>query len=350
MKLELDSESPTPLYHQIAESLRYRIGTGALEPGSTLPPVRTAAADWGVNFHTVRRAYRVLADDGLVEIDGPRGTRVTASPAKLRAHSPSPALAAFLGRTLREAVEEFSLTVDQLTQHLRAFRGTTRTSQASVSILECSEAQCQAHAAEVESRWDVRAETFCLSRSDEPPEGDLIATYFHFNEIRRRWPHRLNDLQFVAIHPDPALSERLGRALAEGLLEHRDEPRRSEKRRRHEGRGRESRRKSGSARRVVLCEFDAGQAQSVATDLHPLLASTGVEIETRVVERANELLPASDPGTHLVFTPRAWAKLTAEEQALPEAHPLVYVIRSQDMEELGSRFGWHERVHRLVSA
>src|SRR5262245_48034254 len=47
MRLQLDPQSPVPLYHQLAESLRYRIATGALRPGQPLPPLREAARRWG---------------------------------------------------------------------------------------------------------------------------------------------------------------------------------------------------------------------------------------------------------------------------------------------------------------
>ena len=57
MKLRLDRASPVPLYCQLAESLRWQISTGALAPGQRLPALRAAAAELGVNLHTVRAAY-----------------------------------------------------------------------------------------------------------------------------------------------------------------------------------------------------------------------------------------------------------------------------------------------------
>ena len=74
--MKLEPTSPVPLYHQIAEALRYRIATGALVPGALLPPLREAAAQWGVNLHTVRRAYGELTEQGVTETCHPVGTRV----------------------------------------------------------------------------------------------------------------------------------------------------------------------------------------------------------------------------------------------------------------------------------
>src|SRR5512144_2360549 len=76
LTLELDPRSPIPLYHQIAETLRYRIATGTIEAGATLPPLREAARLWKVNLHTVRSAYTALAEAGVVVTRAPVGTVV----------------------------------------------------------------------------------------------------------------------------------------------------------------------------------------------------------------------------------------------------------------------------------
>ena len=63
---------------EIADSVRSAIESGVLPPGATLPPVRSLAADLGVNRNTVVAAYRHLAQSGLVIARGRGGTRVTA--------------------------------------------------------------------------------------------------------------------------------------------------------------------------------------------------------------------------------------------------------------------------------
>ena len=59
------------LFAQIREHVRDLIARGMLVPGMRLPPVRALARQLGVNQVTVARAYRELADSGLVE--GRRG-------------------------------------------------------------------------------------------------------------------------------------------------------------------------------------------------------------------------------------------------------------------------------------
>ncbi len=73
----------TPLYLQIAESVRQEIVYGTLEPGDSLPSLRAMAERWRCTVGTVQRAYAELTREGLVATRFGQGTRVAeaASPA-----------------------------------------------------------------------------------------------------------------------------------------------------------------------------------------------------------------------------------------------------------------------------
>ena len=105
----IDPSSPIPLYHQIAEALRSRIESCELAEGEVLEPLREAAAQFGVNLHTVRHAYAELARQGLVETRRARGTVVRA-----RGESQVSSLERFVRDTLRQADEKFGLSPVQL--------------------------------------------------------------------------------------------------------------------------------------------------------------------------------------------------------------------------------------------
>ncbi|MEV7523810.1 aminotransferase class I/II-fold pyridoxal phosphate-dependent enzyme [Streptomyces sp. NPDC091371] len=64
----------------IAASVEAGVGSGALAPGSLLPPMRELAGELGVNPNTVAAAYRTLRERGVIETDGRRGSRVRARP------------------------------------------------------------------------------------------------------------------------------------------------------------------------------------------------------------------------------------------------------------------------------
>ncbi|MFE7099081.1 aminotransferase class I/II-fold pyridoxal phosphate-dependent enzyme [Streptomyces erythrochromogenes] len=64
----------------IAASVEAGVASGALPPGSLLPPMRELAGVLGVNPNTVAAAYRTLRERGVIETDGRRGSRVRARP------------------------------------------------------------------------------------------------------------------------------------------------------------------------------------------------------------------------------------------------------------------------------
>ncbi|MEU3340206.1 aminotransferase class I/II-fold pyridoxal phosphate-dependent enzyme [Streptomyces sp. NPDC006668] len=66
---------------EIAASVERAVGSGELEPGQPLPPMRELAVELGVNPNTVAAAYRILRERGVIETAGRRGSRVRSKPA-----------------------------------------------------------------------------------------------------------------------------------------------------------------------------------------------------------------------------------------------------------------------------
>ncbi|MGP4006671.1 aminotransferase class I/II-fold pyridoxal phosphate-dependent enzyme [Streptomyces sp. 4N124] len=66
---------------EIAASVESAVGSGGLEPGQLLPPMRELAVELGVNPNTVAAAYRILRERGVIETAGRRGSRVRSKPA-----------------------------------------------------------------------------------------------------------------------------------------------------------------------------------------------------------------------------------------------------------------------------
>ncbi|MFE5671726.1 GntR family transcriptional regulator [Agromyces sp. NPDC056523] len=76
MRIRLDHTIPGPLFEQLASSLRASIVDGRIGYGERLPAARELASVLQVNVHTVLRAYRVLRDEGLIELHPGRGATV----------------------------------------------------------------------------------------------------------------------------------------------------------------------------------------------------------------------------------------------------------------------------------
>ncbi|PBC65344.1 GntR family transcriptional regulator [Streptomyces sp. Tue6028] len=66
---------------EIAAGVESAVGSGDLEPGQLLPPMRELAEQLGVNPNTVAAAYRTLRERGVIETAGRRGSRVRPKPA-----------------------------------------------------------------------------------------------------------------------------------------------------------------------------------------------------------------------------------------------------------------------------
>jgi len=78
--LTIDLASNVPAYRQIVDALRARLVDGALQPGDSLPPVRQLALDLGIHFNTVAQAYRILAQEGWLDLRRRRGALILARP------------------------------------------------------------------------------------------------------------------------------------------------------------------------------------------------------------------------------------------------------------------------------
>jgi DNA-binding transcriptional regulator YhcF (GntR family) len=66
--IRIDLASPVPAYRQIANALRALLVDGTFPIGHPLPTVRRLAVDLGVHHNTVAEAYRVLSDEGWLEL------------------------------------------------------------------------------------------------------------------------------------------------------------------------------------------------------------------------------------------------------------------------------------------
>jgi GntR family transcriptional regulator len=77
-QIRVDAASPVPIYRQIVDQLRVLIVEGILEEGQTLPPLRQLAIELGIHFNTIAEAYRLLAQESLLETSHGRTARVVA--------------------------------------------------------------------------------------------------------------------------------------------------------------------------------------------------------------------------------------------------------------------------------
>lgn len=82
MLIRVDARTPEPLFAQIVDGLRAAIVDGRVAVGERLPAARELAEMLGVNTNTVLRAYRIVRDDGLIELRQGRGAVVSGRPGR----------------------------------------------------------------------------------------------------------------------------------------------------------------------------------------------------------------------------------------------------------------------------
>ncbi|MEX2180316.1 MAG: hypothetical protein WD801_16495 [Gemmatimonadaceae bacterium] len=183
-----------------------------------------------------------------------------------------------------------------------------------VFVTECSLHQCETHAREILDRYVVDARPWILSNG-EPPPGPVIATYFHYNDIRRAWPRRLPDIRFITIRPRADLRDRLARA-------------------------------SGG---VHVCERDMATAEALIGDVYALLGRTRLKLEPLVTRRPAEALAKRGGGggragqAPVLFAPRVWAQLDERSRQDPRAIELVYTLDAAELERFAGDCGWRDR-------
>ncbi len=74
---KLQSESSSPLYHQLMQRIREDISKGAYPVGSRIPPEHMLEESYNVSRVTVRRALQELTDEGLLIRKQGKGTFVS---------------------------------------------------------------------------------------------------------------------------------------------------------------------------------------------------------------------------------------------------------------------------------
>jgi GntR family transcriptional regulator len=76
MQIKVDQSSAVPYYHQIKESVKALVSSGALKPGDMLPSEAALSGRLGISRLVVHRAFRELVTEGLLIRKRPKGTFV----------------------------------------------------------------------------------------------------------------------------------------------------------------------------------------------------------------------------------------------------------------------------------
>ena len=85
MLIEVDFNSDEAIYVQLQNQIIMGIATEMIKEGDTLPSVRRLADNIGINMHTVNKAYSILKQEGVIQLDRRRGAVIAIDVDKARA-------------------------------------------------------------------------------------------------------------------------------------------------------------------------------------------------------------------------------------------------------------------------
>lgn len=78
-RVRIDHDAADFPFEQLAVQLRERIASGEYAAGQKLPTINEIVSETGLSPMTIRRAVKILADEGLVRVVPGRGTFVAKS-------------------------------------------------------------------------------------------------------------------------------------------------------------------------------------------------------------------------------------------------------------------------------
>ena len=85
MLVKVDFNSDEAIYMQVRNQIIMGIATSQIREGDSLPSVRQMADIIGINMHTVNKAYAVLREEGIIQLDRRRGAIVAIDMNRLQA-------------------------------------------------------------------------------------------------------------------------------------------------------------------------------------------------------------------------------------------------------------------------
>ena len=113
MFLRVEPTSPTPMYRQLMDQIRFAVASGRLKPDEQLPSVRELAGELQINLLTGVKAYVELVREGTLESRRGLGTFVPSRP-KPRVDSASREALRAEARRLCQDAFAYGMSVEEL--------------------------------------------------------------------------------------------------------------------------------------------------------------------------------------------------------------------------------------------
>ncbi len=117
MIINIDYQKREPIYEQIVKEIERQITLGILSPNSQIPSVRTLAYELGINPNTVKKAYDILEENGLIISKSTKGTFISENINKAKDLKINE-LIAKINETVKE-LKNYGLTKEEIIKRMK---------------------------------------------------------------------------------------------------------------------------------------------------------------------------------------------------------------------------------------
>lgn len=301
-----------PRTAELVSHCTYQIATGKWAPEERLPSVRRAGARFGLDLRTVLKAYRQLEAQGLVICRDRSGFYVARASELGRLSRHRVLLAELFERFARQVRAETDLSTVGVFRYFARLAEIRAREVPECAFVECTHAQAEGHAREVEHRLGVPCLPVSLPdlSSGElvvPPEvKTLFVSGFHVTELTAALPERPVEVVPVAIEVAPELFASLPAPVDEALV----------------------------------FETDATEAHDILDDVCRLVGAPA--LRTRVVgdvERSLATLFASGERSLALLSPRLWGRVDPRWRSHPRVRQIVFRVRAEAWPRIADAIG-----------
>ena len=215
--ITIDRSSSTSIHDQIRDQLRFQIASGRYQVDNTLPSTRKLAERLKISFHTVRKVYKDLETEGLLEARPGEGyivrerTPLSKSERMERgAGAVEQALKHLFGLGLTEGEVEYLFQ-----EQLSLLQGAGPDHKLLVAFPYQEMADLCAEQIQRHLQQEVVAATF--SDLGRHLDADFVFTpHAHLRQVMAKYPRA--DVVGVVTHPRPQALDRIARLLGDDTL------------------------------------------------------------------------------------------------------------------------------------
>jgi len=193
----IDKNNKIPIYLQLKDQIKYFISTGSLTAEEQLPPVKILAKTLGINFLTVRKAYKELEESGLINVRHGEGSFISLNNAPYKNNSVQSNIQKQFGEKNRQLIEQYSLLGLELAEMRRILDETFSEIERSKTVpiivfAECNKFQVNQISKIIEEEVQLKVNSILIEDlHKEIPvlmetgrKINIVTTGFHVNEVR----------------------------------------------------------------------------------------------------------------------------------------------------------------------